>query len=261
MSLSLHARSAAAVASWDDGRQRLWRRHSDAVNARLLEEWLPQQRVARAYKTDLFDEATGDGLLGKLADRAEVVVGGDLSPSVARRAGALRRLAADVRSLPFADRSFDLVLSNSTLDHFESIGEIAASLREIHRVLAVGGRLLVTLDNPQNPFVALRNALSSRWLERLGIIPYPVGATCGRAELERMLAGAGFRVERIGAVLHVPRAPAVLVAALAQRASQAVQQRALATMMRFERLDEWPLSFTSGYYVAALAVRSGAASP
>lgn len=259
MSESLHARSATAVASWDVGRQRLWRRHSDAVNARLL-AWLPRQRVARAYKTDLFDEATGDGLLARLEGVADMVVGGDLSIVVARRASGTRRLSADVRSLPFADQTFDLVLSNSTLDHFDSVAEIAASLREIHRILRIGGRLLLTLDNPQNPFVALRNALSSRWLERLGIVPYPVGATCGRAELRRMLEAAGFRLERIGAVLHVPRAPAVLFAALAQHSSKVVQSRALAAMMRFEGLGDGPLRFTSGYYVAALAARAGTAS-
>ncbi|HLI80553.1 MAG TPA: hypothetical protein VKV03_11255, partial [Candidatus Binataceae bacterium] len=40
---------------------RLWRQHSDRVNSELLARWLPEARIKRALKTDLFDEAIGDG--------------------------------------------------------------------------------------------------------------------------------------------------------------------------------------------------------
>ena len=39
----------------------LWRRHSDAVNSALVHRWLAGRRVARALKTDLWDEAVADG--------------------------------------------------------------------------------------------------------------------------------------------------------------------------------------------------------
>src|SRR5581483_5759296 len=64
---------------------------------------------------------------------------------------------ADVRSLPFDDGSFDLILCVSTLEHVgrdtavydvdarrEEAGDEAA-LRELHRVLARDGRLIVSV--------------------------------------------------------------------------------------------------------------------
>ncbi|MCA8954927.1 MAG: class I SAM-dependent methyltransferase [Planctomycetes bacterium] len=59
------------------------------------------------------------------------------------RAGLAARIAlqcADVKCLPFADRSFDAVLSNTILHH---IPEPVAMLREAARVLRPGGVLLI----------------------------------------------------------------------------------------------------------------------
>ena len=46
---------------------------------------------------------------------------------------------ADVRRLPLADNRVDVVLSNSTLDHFDTEQEIEESLHELARVLKPGG--------------------------------------------------------------------------------------------------------------------------
>ena len=40
----------------------LWRLHSDAVNANLLERWLPPDPCSNLLKTYLFAEAVGLGL-------------------------------------------------------------------------------------------------------------------------------------------------------------------------------------------------------
>ena len=82
----------------------------------------------------------------------------------------------------------------STLDHFRSHSEIVTSLRELLRVLRPGGQLLLTLDNPANPLVGLRNALPFGLLHRLRIVPYYVGATCGPRGLRRLLPQVGFEV-------------------------------------------------------------------
>lgn len=69
----------------------------------------------------------------------------------------METVAADVRALPFADGSFDQVLLVSTLEHVGADNELyglsaesdgaarAAALRELRRVLAPGGSLLVTV--------------------------------------------------------------------------------------------------------------------
>ena len=165
------------------GRDSLWRRHCDAVSARLLARWLPQGPVPRVLKTDLFDEALTAGLQHRLCRSAGLVVGIDLSQAIVREAtrrcpdvGGLR---ADVRQLPFADDVFDAVVSLSTLDHFRAETDVVVSLHELRRTLRPQGLLLLTMDNAVNPLVALRNALPFAWLNRLGLVPYYVGATCG----------------------------------------------------------------------------------
>ena len=239
--------------------QTLWRAHSDAVNARLLAEWLPE-RVDRLLKTDLFDEAVGEGLYARLAARARVVAGIDVSGGVVGAAtvghAGLRGVQADVRRLPFADGVFDVVVSNSTLDHFAAAEELVAGLRELRRVLRPGGCLLVTLDNPANPIVALRARLPFPLLHRLGLVPYFVGVTCGPRELPRILAHEGFEVWETTAVLHCPRVLAVAVArVLDRRAGPRMRERFLRALMAWERLRRWPTRFRTGHFVAARAVR------
>ncbi|MGN8048102.1 class I SAM-dependent methyltransferase [Curtobacterium sp. 22159] len=59
---------------------------------------------------------------------------------------------ADASSLPFADGSFDVVLSQQGLQFFPNLD---AALSEIARVLRPGGRLIATVwtDRPSNPYL------------------------------------------------------------------------------------------------------------
>lgn len=246
----------AALAGWSEGPTAAFlRRYSDAVNERLLADWLQPGEARRALKTDLFDEAVGDGLVGALRARARDVIAIDISPAVV--AAALGRYpdldarCADTRRLPFDDRAFDLVLSNSTLDHFDSFDDVRAALAELHRVLEPGGRLVLTLDNGANPLVLLRNALPDPLLSRLRLVPYPLGATCGPRRLRRLLAGAGFDVDASRGVMHLPRVLVRAAAALAPRASG----RLLRGVMAFERLGALPTRYLTAQFVAASARR------
>jgi SAM-dependent methyltransferase len=238
----------------------LWRAHSDAVNGALLASWWPVDDARLVLKTDLFDEAVAPGLYPSLASRASKVIGIDVSALVVRMARAryhaLPAVVTDVRGLPFQGGAFDLVVSNSTLDHFGATHEIVASLLELRRVLRPGGHLLLTLDNRTNPFVALRNVVPFRLLSALGLVPYPVGVTCGARRLGRMLQEAGFDVLRVGTLLHCPRVLAVAAARLLERrAGSQLQARYLRLLMSFERLAHWPTRSLTGHFVAALAVK------
>ena len=184
------------------------RAYSDAVNVALLERWLPE-RIGTVLKTDLFDEATADGLVGLLLARAERVVGIDVAPSIVQAAGVrnpgLEAAVADVQELPFDDGSIDVVVSNSTLDHFGSLAEIDRALLELARVLRPGGLLIVTLDNDANPVVWLRNRMPRALLRRSGLVPYPVGRTLSPSGLRDAVERAGFAVDRTAVIAHVPR--------------------------------------------------------
>jgi SAM-dependent methyltransferase len=236
----------------------MWRAHADSVNASLLARWLPATPFLRLLKTDLFDEAMGDGLYPLMTNHARSVVAMDVASkvvasAVSRHPGLLA-VSADVRRLPFANEAFEVVISNSTLDHFETRADIRIALRELHRVLCRGGRLLLTLDNLANPVVALRNALPFRLLHRLGIVPYPVGVTCRPAQLHRMLQQEGFEVMDTAALLHCPRVLAVPLARRQERsASPQSRQRFLRGLLRWERLANLPTRFLTGYFIGVSA--------
>jgi hypothetical protein len=160
------------------------------------------------------------------------------------------------------------VLSNSTLDHFGSLDEIVTGLRELHRVLRPRGTLVVTLDNPWNPLMALSKAVPRTWLNetwnryspglgKVGILPYHVGVTMSAPALVRTLAGIGFTVEETTAVMHAPRLPAVLIGSvLERRAGKVTQERFLELLRRCESLRERRTCLVTGTFVAVRAVRS-----
>jgi SAM-dependent methyltransferase len=163
----------------------------------------------------------------------------------------LRALVADVRRLPFADESFDLVVSNSTLDHFASAEDIHVALRELHRVLRQGGQLILTMDNPANPAVWLRNNLPLGWLGRVGVVPYFVGATMGRRQLARALTDVGLYVHVSTAIMHCLRMPAVAVCGyLDKHASAAVGNFWTRRLAESEWLGRLPTRYVTGCFVA-----------
>jgi SAM-dependent methyltransferase len=240
-------------------RPSLWRRHCDAINADMVDRYLPR-RCTAILKTDLYDEAVGEGLFPVLSGRTQRVVGIDVADGVLQVARArhpgLEALWADVRRLPFETGEFGAVVSNSTLDHFESSEGLATALVELNRVLAPGGLLLISLDNLANPLVALRNALPFRLLNRIRLVPYYVGWTCGPRRLRCLLADAGFETLDTSAVLHCPRALAVALGEVIESRCPPWFQRAFLRLLgRFEVLARLPTRFTSGYFVAALAVK------
>jgi SAM-dependent methyltransferase len=98
-------------------------------------------------------------LAGLVALGAIDLVGIDLATA---EVPGLRPVVADVRRLPFSDSSFDLAFCISTLEHIgrdnklydvdaerDDAGDEAA-LRELHRVLNKGGRLIVSVPTGEH---------------------------------------------------------------------------------------------------------------
>jgi ubiquinone/menaquinone biosynthesis C-methylase UbiE len=206
-------------------------------------------------KTDLFDEAVSDGLSPLLNSLAERVFYTDSALEVHEMArgryARLQTIGADVRDLPFANSIFDAIISNSTLDHFESPGDLSGSLQELFRVLRPGGQMILTLDNRSNPMILLRNWLPFSLLKRLKIVPYYVGVTLGPHRLQSLLKETGFDVIEVDAIMHCPRVLAVRVARWVERhASLRTQKSFLRLLMAFEGLSRLPTRFLTGYFVA-----------
>ena len=190
------------VAAQEDRLPGGWRRHARTEHLRLVSEWIGTM-AGRWLKTDLFEERDPDrALLPHLV--GPHWIGTDLAPEVARRSGTPSATAADVRRLPFADGTFDGILSTSTLDHFDDPADIGRSLVELRRVLRAGGDLVLTLDNRRNPLIRARNALPRAVAERTGLVPFAVGATLDEAGGRDALAAAGFVVVAVEHLLHAP---------------------------------------------------------
>jgi SAM-dependent methyltransferase len=89
---------------------------------------------------DTIEEPTGRKLhLGCGEDRRSGYVNIDIAPL----AGVDAVSDLDRHSLPFSDGSFDEVLAISVLEHVE----LVHCMREIHRVLRPGGRLVATVPH------------------------------------------------------------------------------------------------------------------
>ena len=247
-------------------KETLWRAHMKELYQGLLDRWSEQARPIRILKTDLYEEAvSAHNLFPFLGSRCEHIIGVDVSYDMARaakkRMGEEYRKAqtiavSDARNQAFKSNVFDEVISNSTLDHFSDKQDILVSLRELQRILKVGGGLIITLDNPWNPVVFLRNRLPYRALKSLGVIPYYMGVTCSKSELLRVLQSNGFRVVASTAIVHSPRIFAIWIGKiLGEIGSERVRACFHRLLRVFELLEKLPTKYVTGYYVSVKAVK------
>jgi SAM-dependent methyltransferase len=247
-------RDSAALRSWEeegvvvDGLPDGWRRHARAVHLDLVARWIGTPR-GLWLKTDLQEERTPVRSL--LTELEGDWIGTDVAMSVVSDAGQTlpKRVASDVRRLPLASSVLEGVLSTSTLDHFHGTEEIEDALRELHRVLRPGARLVLTLDNPENPLIRLRNGLPERWRRATGLVQFHVGPTLSAREGTAMLERTGFDVLACEHILHAPH----VVGTRAARWGW-VERRALPW---FDRLGGTRFGRISGHYVAFLATPTG----
>ncbi len=107
-----------------------------AVEARLYQDLLP-------LAEPVLDVGCGDGHFASVAFPLPLAAGIDLGAAVLREArdrDAYRLLAQALGDrLPFADRQFATVISNSVLEHIPGVDDVLA---EIARVLRPGGRFI-----------------------------------------------------------------------------------------------------------------------
>jgi SAM-dependent methyltransferase len=224
----------------------------------------PGSRIPAVLKTDLFEEAYGrDELLFALPFDAGLKIGLDLSaPTVTRAAHRHSRHAcqwinADVRQVPLADECVDVVLSNSTLDHFETEPEIELSLHELVRVLKPGGILLVTLDNPRNPLFFLLHK-ATRWMG----LSFPFGKTIPLPELLRILDRAGLEIQSTDALIHNPRFFSTLIfMALRRTLGHRADGPISWLLSAFSKLGSLPTRGLTAAFVAACARKPGVSDP
>ena len=100
------------------------------------------------------------------------------------------RLSAE--TLPFADASFDAVISTFTLC---TIADVEAAIREVRRVLTANGRFLVF------EHVASEKPAVRRWQDRLNPIQRLVGCGCNlNRDVQALLTTGGFDISEVGRI-------------------------------------------------------------
>lgn len=116
-----------------------------AIEERVVGELLAELPAGRAL-----DAACGTGRHARqLVAGGHTVTGIDLTPEMLERARVNVPEAsfsvADLRALPFEDATFELAVCGLALAHLPSLG---AGVAELARVLAPGGRLIVSVLHP-----------------------------------------------------------------------------------------------------------------
>jgi len=156
------------------------------------------------------------------------------------------------------DDSIDLVISDSSLDHFPSEKDIVTALKELWRVLRVDGTMILTMDNKSNftypPYMLIRVWM---WL---GLSPYFIGKTISPIRLKRVLKEIGFRVEESTAIFHYPH-PDKLVRWLEdfiRKLSRGKLDNAVRKyLFSSDKLEDRRTKYLTGRYVAMKAIKGG----
>jgi 2-polyprenyl-3-methyl-5-hydroxy-6-metoxy-1,4-benzoquinol methylase len=154
----------------------------------------------------VLDVGCSSGYLARpLVDRGCVVVGIERDAAAAEMARALCEdvLVADVETmeLPFEDGSFDVVLCGDLVEHLR---EPEAFLARVRRVLAPGGRVVLSTPNVANWAMRL-SLLVGRWQYKdRGILDRTHTHLFTRHTLVETLELAGYRVVELDFTVPVP---------------------------------------------------------
>lgn len=149
------------------------------------------------------DVGTGNGTLFFSLEKLYPAVGLDLSPDLLRRHCSPRRiLRGDAGRLPFASRSYDLVVESCVLHHVRHPPDIVAEMTRVAR-----HAICLIEPNMRNPLSLLFHAL----------VPEERGALRLSARALRETLPSGFEIVFAGAVglIFPNRTPAWLVPLLA----------------------------------------------
>lgn len=128
-----------------------WQEHfTDGADPEYEEQIIPLAVAEVAGAARVLDLGCGEGQISRrLAAAGSSVVGADITASqvaeAVRRGGGPTYVQSSVTALPFADGSFDVVITCLVLEHVDALDQ---AIGEAARVVVPGGRVLVFLNHP-----------------------------------------------------------------------------------------------------------------
>ncbi len=197
---------------------------SRVLKARKIEELVGAERIEGAR---ILDIGTGSGVMAaELGRRAAEVVGVDVRDQRRVEEG-FRFVQVEGTTLPFEDRSFDVVLSNHVIEHVGGPDEQLLHLREVHRVLADDGICYLATPNKwilvephfRLPFLSwLPQGVADRYVRATGKGEFYDCDLSTRRRLERLVGEAGLEAEEVTLAairaydrLEAPKGPTALL--------------------------------------------------
>jgi SAM-dependent methyltransferase len=147
--------------------------YDESLPAHIVEHYLRKRTefvTATCPPGPALDVGCGTGALAaRLAGAGYEMTGVDPSAGMLevlrRRCPAVNAVQASGTELPFADDSFELVLTVATMHHIATPGAVRRTLAEMIRVSRPGGRVLIWDHNPRNPY----------WSSLMGRVPQDNG--------------------------------------------------------------------------------------
>lgn len=221
---------------------------------RLLKKWDIDVEGKTILKTDLFEEAFGkDGFLFQLSESHNTILGMDISYEVVRKArlrnASMRDsdqlVVSDIKAAAFKENSFDLVISNSTLDHLPK-QDVSFALQEIRRILKPNGILVLTLDNKQNPLYLL----GYRIQQIFKINRFYLAGCYSAKEAIRLAEVNNFVVQALTTIVHIPT-PFNKIALLWEKINRRSHDKIIQYFLKlFLKTGNKKMPISSGWFIA-----------
>ena len=204
-------RSVNFSREYDDWHQRIFDAAPEHADEQSPWYQLVLEYLAPVEGKRVLEIACGRGGFARLlASRGAIMFGADFSETALRiaqgkvpgngeRSGGLALAQADAQQLPYADESFDIVISCETIEHVPDPG---LALKEMARVCRAGGRLYLTTPNYVNVMGLYQIYTRLRGRRATSGSDQPFDRPFLFPQVHRMVRRAGWKIMRWDGTVH-----------------------------------------------------------